>query len=232
MPDKQLEWYKPGTCPSCGVLTEHIWFLNLLGTRVGEDSDSYGNPIEHPMEGSQGRLLASKCVSAHCQVLALWLDSDDKLRPSGHGPRLVYPQMGIRHPPEEGLEPQEIKLYEEAASVAPASPRAACALVRVLLEALLKRNLVAAGHPIQGDKGWDKPLVDLIDMAVKELPLSASLMDGLTAIRNRGNSAVHDPYGLTDEARAEELPLLFQAVDDLVDDLHTKPKRWAGMAQP
>ena len=30
---------------------------------------------------------------------------------------------------------------------------------------------------------------------------------------------------------AEDLPWLFQAVDDLVDDLHVKPQKWAGMAE-
>ena len=87
------------------------------------------------------------------------------------------------------------------------SPRAACALVRVLLEALLKRHLDAQGKPITGN-----PLVELIDLAVSDLGLSANLRNGLTAIRKRGNLAVHDPCGLTDDARADDLPWLFQAV--------------------
>ena len=138
---------------------------------------------------------------------------------------LVYPQAGVRIPPADGLEDEEVKLYVEAAGIAPASPRAACALVRVLLEALLKRHLDQAGHAIKGNR-----LADLIDLAVAELDLSQTLKTGLTAIRKRGNTAVHDPYGLTDDTQAEDLPWLFQAVDDLVDDLHVKPQKWAGMA--
>ena len=38
---------------------------------------------------------------------------------------------------------------------------------------------------------------------------------------------MHDPYGLTN---AEELRWLIQAVDELVEELHVKPQKWAGMA--
>ena len=138
---------------------------------------------------------------------------------------MVYPQTRVRTPPAEGLSEEEVKLYEEAAAVEPVSRRAACALLRVLLEAFLRRHLTEAGHPAN-----NKKLVGLIELAVQHLGLSQTLKNGLTAIRKRGNTAVHDPYGLTDDARAEDLPWLFQAVDDLVDDLHVKPQKWARMA--
>ena len=105
------------------------------------------------------------------------------------------------------------------------SPRAACALVRVLLEAFLKRHLDA-----QRKSSTGKPLVELIDLAVSDLGLSSNLRNGLTAIRKQGNLAVHDPYGLTDDARADDLPWLFQAVDSLVDELHPNPKKWDELA--
>ena len=139
---------------------------------------------------------------------------------------MVYPQTGVRTPPAEGLEPEETELYEEAAAVAPHSRRAASALLRVLLEAFLKRCLEDAGQPVEG-----KNLFELIEAAVSHLDLTKTLTKGLTAIRRRGNASVHDPYGLTDDTRAADLPLLFQAVDDLVDDLHTKPTRWTEISK-
>ena len=138
----------------------------------------------------------------------------------------MYPQTDIRIPPTEGLEPEETALYEEAAAVAPTSRRAASALLRVLLEAFLKRHLDAASQPVKG-----KRLTKLIEAAVEHLDLSQTLKNGLTAIRRRGNASVHDPYGLTDDVRSADLPLLFQAVDDLVDALHVKPTRWADIAK-
>ena len=53
-------------------------------------------------------------MSKSCDSLALWL-SYSAHEMDAPEVRLVYPQTGVRHPPEEGLEPWEIKLYEEAA---------------------------------------------------------------------------------------------------------------------
>ena len=141
----------------------------------------------------------------------------------------MYPQAGLRIPPEDGLEPGEVNLYQEASDVAGRSPRAACALLRALLEMLLKRHLVAKGHLADVEKRI--PLVKLIEMAVEHLDLTQTLESGLEAIRERGNTAAHDPYGLTDEAQSEDFPWLFAAVDDLVDDLYVKPKKWGGITK-
>ena len=223
MSDQELEWGKPGRCPLCGVVTEHVWF-DVVKAVEGDFRETMVYLVDE-LEGSQGELLVSRCMSGACGALALWLRAVDPLS-NTERVRLVYPQADVRIPPADGLRDEEVKLYEEAACIAAVSPRAACALVRVLLEALLKRYLVGAGHSIK-----DKRLVDLTDLAVKNLDLSQTLKTGLTAIRKRGNTAVHDPYGLTDDTHTEDLPWLFAAVDDLVDDLHVKPKKWGGMTK-
>ena len=70
---------------------------------------------------------------------------------------MVYPQAGVRIPPAEGLNEEEVQIYKEAAAVAPMSLRAGCALVRVLLEAYLKRHLAIAGHDgSKADHPWSK----------------------------------------------------------------------------
>ena len=196
------------------------------------------------IDGRQGRLCVSKCASPQCEALALWIERTVPKKPEGPlldptvveipapAPKMetrvsmVYPQAGVRIPPAEGFNEEEVQLYKEAAAVAPMSPRAGCALVRVLLEAYLKRHLADAGHTVDG-----KRLIKLIGLAVQHLDLSSNLKTGLEAIRKRGNSAVHDPYGLTDDTRSGDLEWLFRAVDELVDDLHVKPHKWAGMAE-
>ena len=207
MSDQELEWGKPGRCPLCGVVTEHVWF-ELVKAVEPDDFEYLVVSIVDELEGSQGELLVSRCMSGACDALALWLRAVDPLS-NTERVRLVYPQADVRIPPADGLRDEDVKLYEEAARIAAVSPRAACALVRVLLEALLKRYLVDAGHSIK-----DKRLVDLIDLAVEKLDLSQTLKTGLTAIRKRANTAVHDPYGLTDDTHTEDLPWLFAAVDD------------------
>ena len=204
------------------MVTEHVWFDVVKAVERDDHRETMAYVVDE-MEGSQGELLVSRCMSGACNALALWLRAVDP-QSDTERVRLVYPQANVRIPPPNGLEDEDVKLYEEAARIAALSPRAACALLRVLLEALLKRHLVDADHSIK-----DKRLVDLIDLAVEKLDLSQTLKTGLTAIRKRANTAVHDPYGLTDDKHTEDLPWLFAAVDDLVDDLHVKPKKWAGM---
>lgn len=216
MTGQELVWEEPGLCPSCDYNTGHTWFRNTLASYLHPVD---GELIESEMIGSQGTLLVSQCMSSDCEALALWIKDNENVV------RLVYPQSVARFPPQKGLTEDETELYEEAVAVAPASRRAACALLRVLLEAFLERHLTHADHNVEG-----MPLVGMIELAVDHLELSQSLKDGLTAVRERGNTAVHDPYGLTDDTRTDDLPWLFQAVDDLVEDLHTKPEKWAGIA--
>ena len=227
MSNQELVWNEPGPCPSCGVVTLHTWYSDTIGKFIDPVAQQWADAV---IDGEQGKLRASKCASPECGALALWLQVAVPRREEGERPWIenvtvmVYPQAGVRIPPTEGLDPDEVGLYREAAAVAPMSPRAGCALVRVLLEAYLKRQLAAREHSVE-----NKRLVALIDLAVEHLDLSPTLKTGLTAIRERGNTAMHDPYGLTDDARAEDLPWLFQAVDEPVEELHVKPQKWAGM---
>ena len=240
MSTQDLIWENPGRCPSCGVVTQHTWYKVTSGEFSAPVAGKLIEPVIH---GKQGQLRVSKCASPQCGALALWMARTvSNLKPGPHSKlnrgssgsisaretfvSMVYPQAGVRIPPADGLNEEEARLYKEAAAVAPMSPRAGCALVRVLLEAYLKRYLVDAGHTADG-----KSLVKLIGLAVNHLDLSSNLRNGLESIRNRGNSAVHDPYGLTDDTRSEDLEWLFRAVDELVDDLHVKPQKWAGMAE-
>ena len=225
---ERLVWGKAGPCPSCGVVTEHTWYTQA----VGEFYDRVANNMSaEKIADRYGKFRASKCVSPDCEKLALWLERTIPIREEGE-PRtetvtwMVYPQAGVRIPPADGLTGDELKLYREAAAVAPMSPRAGCALVRVLLEAYLKRQLAAREHPVE-----NKRLVDLIDLAVEHLDLSPTLRTGLTAIREMGNTAMHDPYGLTADVQDEDLPWLFQAVDELVEELHVKPRKWEAMTK-
>ena len=224
---QKLIWGTSGVCPSCGAYADHLWFTTLVS---GIHDEQLKKTVRHEIKGSQGRLHVSRCLS--CDALAFWFKRAPRtVFTPGFGQHktspteLVYPPTGIRVPPTDGLQPEETGLYEEAAAVAPTSPRAASALLRVLLEAFLKRHLTTAGQSVGSEN-----LYQLIDLTVTHLSLSPTMTTGLTAIRKRGNASVHDPYGLTDDERAEDLPWLFQAIDDLVDELHVKPAKWAGIA--
>ena len=150
-------------------MTDHLWFTELTSTIYDQELD---RDVYHTIEGHQGWLQASRCLSQNCRALAFWITTSSRDRLDGET-KLVYPQTGIRIPPPEGLEPEETELYKEAAAVAPTSPRAACALLRVLLEAFLKRYLTVASQPVQG-----KNLAQLIKSAVEHLDLSPTMKAG------------------------------------------------------
>ena len=230
--ERVLEWDDAvGTCPSCGAVTQHDWFDRIAGSKTianrvpGAPATSRKSPSTIILGWH-----VSKCVA--CNALALWvgpITDAEKILDNLSGTSttektlsMAYPQAGVRIPPGEGLNEEEVRLYHEAAAVAPMSPRAGCAMVRVLLEAYLKRHLAKAGHDLKGRP----PLARLIESAEDHLDLSPTLKAGLTAIRKRGNTTMHDPYGLTEDARAEDVAWLFRAVDELVDDLHVKPREW------
>ena len=85
---------------------------------------------------------------------------------------------------------------------------------------VLKRHLDAQGKPITG-----KPLVELIDLAVSDLGLSSQLCGtGLQLSAREATWRFMTRTGWMDDARADDLPWLFQAVDSLVDELHTNPQ--------
>ncbi|MXV89546.1 MAG: DUF4145 domain-containing protein [Acidimicrobiia bacterium] len=218
MPNQEITWGQPGTCPSCGVLTEHTWFYEIYAPGQHQRT---GETVPRVMSGGQGKLQVSQCPSPACKALALWLAETDHQAGSVTR-RLVYPQTGVRIPPAEGLEVEEARLYEEAAAIGRLSPRAACALVRALLEVYLQRHLHNAGFTVEG-----KRLAEVIDMAVEHLDLSKTLKSGLSAIRTQGNAVMHNPFGLPDDVYAEQLPWLFRAVDTLVLELDVTPQKWA-----
>ena len=140
--------------------------------------------------------------------------------------RFVALHRDIRQAPDQGLEHEETELYQEAAAVTEVSPRSACALLRLLMESLLKRHLANAGHSTN-----NKTLFKLIELAEQKLDLSSLLKSGLSAIRVQGNEASHDIYGISAETADANVEWLFVAIDQLIDDLHIKPQAWAELEQ-
>lgn len=228
MEQEKLEWGKPGICPYCGVLTDHRWYPHPVSVMLPNHLASATGQDAAFLHDGDNDVYASTCVSEPCRRTAFWvqvtrLAEEDVDSTTGVHNRVQretvklmrYPDTRNRLPPDEGLSRRELDLYTEAAKIASISPRASAALLRVLLEAFLKRQYES-----------EAKLVDLIKKAAEDDKLPISIKNGIQAVRLRGNASVHDPYGITNGEQAGDLPLLFQAIDDLVDELHMKPKRW------
>ena len=229
MKEQSIEWGKPGICPYCGVLTDHRWSPHPVSLMLPDHLAGATHQDAIFLHDGDNPVYASTCVSERCGRTAFWVEQTiiDPDEPTGDfegtphcKPRtskrvMLYPEAGNRPPPADGLDQRELDLYKEAAKIATISPRAAAALLRVLLEAFLKRQY-----------GSNDRLINLIEKSEQDDNLPTSIKTGLEAIRIRGNATVHDPYGITSEEQENDLPMLFQAIDDLVDELHAKPKRW------
>lgn len=214
----------PSRCPGCEGPDTQDWYgrVNMtLGDLLVE------LPPTLELNTGSSHVWLARCNNLQCGRLSYWLrtqsfDDEDLWL----DPRFVRFHDDARQPPDEGLIEEEADLYRQAAMVAAVSPRAACALLRVLLEGFLQREITARGHNV-----GRKRLVELVEAAVEHLNLSATLRAGLSAIRVQGNQAVHDVYGISQPAGEDTVHWLFVAIDDLVDDLYIKPQKWVPLTE-
>jgi len=136
------------------------------------------------------------------------------------GASLIFPEENTYPLPHRDMPGPTRELYEEARVVAARSPRAGAALARAALEKLLKEV-----RP--DDKGnLDERIAALHDN------VGTDLWAGLTVLRHVGNKALHgsDPTDtvvalVLEDEDSNALDLLFELINQLVDDLLSKPKR-------
>ena len=48
MPNQEIAWEQAGTCPSCGVVTEHTWFYQVWGKTWSFANTWVGGVAEGP----------------------------------------------------------------------------------------------------------------------------------------------------------------------------------------
>jgi len=221
-------------CPRCGVFAKQSWHILQR-----EYSDDYGNEYTNEAEDSK-KITYSKLPETllaktnHIPVVtsppatadesSVWVMSEcascDEFS-TWRGDRLMYPTgLSAAAPPAEDMPPTAKSLYREAAEVVGISPRAGTALARATLENLLRhldpapaRNLAARIERIQS-------------------AVSTPLAQMLTIIRHTGNMALHagdaedDLMVLVLDPEQEPIVgLFFEAINDLVDELITRPAR-------
>lgn len=180
-----------------------------------EEWPAESEPIPEPQvepadEASRGRWAASTC--GHCDESTVWRDD-----------RMVYPSASTAPVPHEEMPPGARELYVEAREVVGLSRRAGAALARASMERLLK-----ALDPEAGTTTLEKRIERVLPR------VSSSLGDLLTVIRHAGNKSLHvedDPDELTvlvlDPGEEEVVDFMFTAINNLVDELITRPRKAA-----
>lgn len=226
-------------CPACGVHSVQDW--RMVGHMVASQGTGWMEPqnyhvlseeVYDPFAGEfddetppfddpkADWVVGSMWASAQCQrcrKASIWRDNV-MVYPGGKGGPAPHPDMAA----------SATTLYEEARAVVPISRRAGAAMARATLELVLREL-----DPEVGEKATLNARIEHIRPRV-----SSGLMEMLDVIRYAGNESVHvgdstdDVIVLVlDERNTELIDFLFESINDLVDELHTKPSRQRGLAQ-
>jgi len=161
----------------------------------------------------EGSWRSAECT--YCHQWTVWRDDE-----------LIYPRSATVAMPHPQMPDGAKELYLEAREVLGVSKRAGTALARAALERLLRT--------LDPDAPKRADLATLIDRIAEKVP--APLLQMLTVIRVAGNSSLHvkdQPDDILvlvlNPESVQVVALVFAALNDLVEELITKPVRVAAL---
>jgi hypothetical protein len=172
-------------CPWCGVRAQQHWITLLRRTPVGQ-------------------LMGTEANISTCHVCgkeSLWYE-EELLIPSGQSFPLPHPDLPA--PLQDD--------YLEARDIAQRSPRAAGALLRLIIERLC---------PLVGGEG--RNLHACIGNLVAK-GLKSEVQEMLDTVRVTGNDLVHGGT-FADEDTEITVSTLFWLVNEITDEMITRPRR-------
>jgi hypothetical protein len=175
------------TCPHCGVLSRQYTYSvsdKALGGNNGYSSSDW----------------ISSSVCEHCNEATLW-----------HGYAMIYPNRGSAPQPNPDMPADVLADYEEAATIAGQSPKAAAALLRLSIQRLCV-HLGGEGKNINADIG-----------TLVKNGLPPIVQKSLDVVRVIGNNAVHP--GQIDTDSAEMVGHLFHLVNLITETMISTPAK-------
>ena len=182
-------------CPHCNIYANQIWGYCYF---VEDITVSLLNVIEENYIQIENQdVEVSRC--SRCQKPTFW-----SLQ------KIIYPPTQMFPPPNDDLNDDVKKVYEEAATIAGQSPRAACALLRLAIQLLLKE----LGQTGTINEGIKKLVVKGLDPQIQQ---------SLDIVRVTGNNAVHP--GVIDFKDTTDVLNLFELINVIAEALITQPKR-------
>ena len=197
-------------CPRCNAYAkqtrEKLTWDTFIGPVEVFDEKRDGSDVTKPLPA--GFWSSVQCSA--CDDYSIWRDKV-----------LIYPRASGIAPPASDMPPEVAILYNEARDVMAVARRAGAALARATLEHLLKS--------LDDTQPKRANLADRIDAVHGKV--SSSLGEMLTVIRHVGNQALHGSgipddavVLILDETQTELVDLIFESINELVDELVTKPK--------
>ncbi len=173
-------------CLYCGVVAHQVW-RKLVRDNRPHTGQLDGTPVS-----------TSEC--AHCNAHTYWHGED----------RIIYPDNSPAPPAHPDLPEGCRTVYDEASAIYSRSPRAAAALLRLVVQKLM---------PTLGEKG-DNINTDIKSLVEKGLP--PLVQQALDTCRVVGNHSVHPgEIDLNDTPDIAEC--LFEMINFIVDERIAKP---------
>lgn len=183
-------------CPHCQVYSKQLYARIVASDRFTPEEIGYR--FANFNETLSKEWVITQCV--HCNKFILWKNG-----------KIIYPKAILVESPNEDLNAEIIKDYNEAALIFNESPRAAAALLRLGLQKLCKQL---------GEKGEN------INDDIKELVqkgLNPLVQKSLDALRITGNNAVH-PGEINLEEEPEKVIKLFELLNFIANKMISEPK--------
>ncbi len=181
-PERELGTF---TCPQCGALSPQVWRKYYRESRRGAHAE-----IDY--------FAVSICTG--CEAPLFWFKD-----------RIIEPDIQSAPPPNRDLSEDIRRDYAEAAAIAPRSPRAAAALLRLALRKLC-RELGQDGRDLSAD------IAVLVARG-----LTRRMLDVLNSVRVVGTDAV-GPGTVDDRDDADTVGLLFTILNLIADEMISRPK--------
>ena len=211
-------------CPHCKVAAQQIWgnarrssehtlesidqFYRNFRKHIEQYKDAAIEEFLYDLNQQLPRHLisnfprdASFAMCVNCHELSFWL-----------GEKLIFPRQSTFAGPNKDMSEEIRNLYSEAADIYPYSSRASAALLRLCVEKLCTDDL--------GENG---DLNTCIGNLVKK-GLSVHIKQALDYCRVIGNTALHAGK-VNLEEDPQIVPLLFDLVNDIAEEMITKPKQ-------
>ncbi len=178
---KKLQFH----CIHCGVYSEQSWQNFYCWNRLHA-----GYSMHKPLEF---------CVCEHCKKWSYWYDE-----------RMIVPSVALVPPAHIDMPPECVADYDEARGIVDISPRAASALLRLVLQKLMI-TLGEEGKNINEDVG---------NLVEKGLPVE--VRQALDSCRIVDNNAVH-PGEIEINDTPEIAYNLFNIINFIIEDRISRP---------
>lgn len=232
------------TCPYCKMLNLHeslIYQLDDLWRAPSEAKDFLSNhPIWYTFDANADKAkglkyffsflvknnikrivfairICSNCGGRSYFEKILFKDDEEK-QENQEEIRLIYPfNSSIDIEPNDDMENEDKALFNEARDIFDRSPKASGALLRSVLESILRKHF--------SEKHSDHTLGKILkDQDVKDI-LGEDILKLCEAIKLVGNESSHSALLIYKDEDKRDVKLLFELINLVVDEIISKPTK-------